>query len=436
MASICDDGNGLKRILVVCPDGERRAIRLGHANKKQADSAKGHIEQIISAETLGQSRDPKTQAWLDEIDDVLYERIAAAKLVKPRAAGKGSIVAFIDGHLDRNTKLKPNTVLNFKQLRRWVAEFFGEDGAMHKVTVAEAEDFRSYMVKGGLGENTVRRHLGRCRQLWKAAIRRGAVRGANPFENFKTKVGSNKEREFFVSRETVQKCIDAATDTEWKLIIALSRYGGLRCPSEHLALTWADVHWDSDAAKETILVRSPKTEHIEGKESRLIPLFSELRPYLMDAYTKAEPGQPHVIAQHRDRNANLRTQFKRIIKRAGVKPWPKLFHNLRSSRQTELAAEYPIQAVCDWIGNSIEIAKEHYLQTTDDLFAKAATPKAAQKAAQQKCEVVGNGEKSAGSKNEKPGELPGNSQLVTASALTGYPHGESNPGPLAENQIS
>ena len=62
----------------------------------------------------------------------------------------------------------------------------------------------------------------------------------------------------------------------------------------------------------------------------------------------------------------------RIIKRAGLKPWPKLFHNLRASRQTELAAEYPIHVVCAWIGNSAMIAARHYLQVTDDDFKQAA----------------------------------------------------------------
>ncbi len=29
--------------------------------------------------------------------------------------------------------------------------------------------------------------------------------------------------------------------TQWRLIFALSRYGGLRCPSEHLALRWGHI---------------------------------------------------------------------------------------------------------------------------------------------------------------------------------------------------
>jgi len=70
------------------------------------------------------------------------------------------------------------------------------------------------------------------------------------------------------------------------LIVALSRYAGLRCPSEHLGLTWGDILWD----KNRFVVRSPKTEHV-GKAQRVVPIFPELYPYLRDAFEAAEPGQ-------------------------------------------------------------------------------------------------------------------------------------------------
>lgn len=71
-------------------------------------------------------------------------------------------------------------------------------------------------------------------------------------------------------------------------------------------------------------------------------------------------------------SGNLRTRFTKIIKRAGLKPWPKLFHNLRSTRQTELAAQHPLHLVCAWLGNKAAIAAEHYLQVTDDDFRRAS----------------------------------------------------------------
>ena len=56
---------------------------------------------------------------------------------------------------------------------------------------------------------------------------------------------------------------------------------------------------------------------------------------------------------------------------AGVQPCSKLFQNLRSTRETELADDFPMHVVCQWIGNSLPIAAKHYLQVTDDHFEKA-----------------------------------------------------------------
>ena len=176
-----------------------------------------------------------------------------------------------------------------------------------------------------------------------------------------TKIGGRS------TRDEAGKVLDECPDTVWRLIFALSRYGGLRCPSEHLNLRWVDVDW----ARNKINVQSPKTEHHAGGESRMIPLFPELRPYLEEAFELAEPGTEYVINRYRDTNANLRTQMIRIIKRAGLDPWPKLFQNLRSTRETELTDTYPIHVVCAWIGNSQPVAVKHYLQVTDEHFEKA-----------------------------------------------------------------
>ena len=88
------------------------------------------------------------------------------------------------------------------------------------------------------------------------------------------------------------------------------------------------------------------------------------------------------------RNCNLRTQFERLVKRAGLQPWPRLFHALRASRETELAKDYPIHVVTAWLGNTPRIAMRHYLQVTDADFERASRGGAetgaqtAQKAAQ------------------------------------------------------
>ena len=71
-------------------------------------------------------------------------------------------------------------------------------------------------------------------------------------------------------------------------------------------------------------------------------------------------------------NSNLRTQLERILKRASLEPWPRLFQNLRSVREAELASEYPLHVITYWIGNTAWIAAKHYLQVPDEVYEKAA----------------------------------------------------------------
>jgi hypothetical protein len=77
------------------------------------------------------------------------------------------------------------------------------------------------------------------------------------------------------------------------------------------------------------------------------------------------------------KNSNLRTEMTRLLRRAGVSGWPRLFHSValkegRASRQTELQREFPLHVVCSWLCNSPRIAQQSYPLVTEDDFAKAA----------------------------------------------------------------
>ena len=70
-------------------------------------------------------------------------------------------------------------------------------------------------------------------------------------------------------------------------------------------------------------------------------------------------------------DSNLRKQFTKLIRSAGLTVWPKVFHNLRSSRQTELEESFPRHTVCAWMGNSETVADRHYLQVLERHFETA-----------------------------------------------------------------
>ena len=80
-----------------------------------------------------------------------------------------------------------------------------------------------------------------------------------------------------------------------------------------------------------------------------------------------------MITRYRHTNQNLQTNLRHIPHKAGITPWPKLYQNLRSTRQKELADEGPMHKICSWFGNSPAVALKHYLQKpTDDDYRKAA----------------------------------------------------------------
>jgi integrase len=116
-----------------------------------------------------------------------------------------------------------------------------------------------------------------------------------------------------VTRKETEACLEAAPDLQWRLIIALARFGGLRTPSELVRLRWTDVLWD----KERIVVHSPKTEGYEGKETRVVPLFPELKTLLNEAWEAEAENSEFVITRYRNDSQNLRTTLLKIIERAG-----------------------------------------------------------------------------------------------------------------------
>jgi integrase len=233
-----------------------------------------------------------------------------------------------------------------------------------------------HLIGKKLAQMTVRKRLQFATMIFRAALRRRLIAESSFADVFIKASMPNRER--FITAEETAKLLDACPNHHWRVIVTLARFGGLRCPSEVHSLRWQDIDWDTGR----IVVSSPKTAHHPGKSSRTIPLFPELRSILSEAFDLAPDGAVYVVDERMRassqgnagwRNCNLRTTFTKIVRRAGLTPRPRLFHNLRSSRQTELAERFPTHVVCDWLGNSEEIARKHYIQTTDDHFARAVT---------------------------------------------------------------
>jgi len=366
VASISRQPGGRRTVQFVGPDGKRHSLRLGKVSQRTAEAIKVKVEGLVSASIMKHAVDDETARWLASIGDGLADKLVAVGLMAPRSKPTMRLSQFLDEYITARKIKKPNTLRNYQSTQRSLLDYFRADPLLSDITSGDCDEWESWQKEQGYAGSTISRNVKRAKQFFRGAVRKKYI-AENPMADLKASAQVNKAREHFVTREVTAKVIDACPDAEWRLIVALARYGGFRTPSETFALTRADVDWE----RERIRVRSPKTEHHDGGESRLIPLFPELRPYLKEVFDQAEPGKKYVITKRRLRSANLRTQLERIIRLAGVEQWPRLFQNLRASRETELTKEHPLHVVVAWMGNSAPIAAKHYLQLTDDDFDKA-----------------------------------------------------------------
>jgi integrase len=364
MASISSQPNGRRTIQFIAADGKRKSIRLGKVSMKTAEEVCRRVEYLHAAKVSGTAADAETMKWLASTGAALHAKLAAAGLVAPRQTATTTLGQWLTEYREYRADVSEGTSTNYGIITNRLLAFFPADRLLHTITEADADRWLVYLKHEYAGP-TVSKSVKVARQFWAQAIRHGLA-SSNPFAHLRTPSEVNTARAFFVDRPTFALVLAACPDDEWRLLLALARYGGLRTPSEPLVLEWSDVNWE----RERFRVVAPKTKHQDGGE-RWVPLFPELRPYLERAFELAAPGAVHVVTRWRDTDKNLRTGLLRILRRAGIKSWPRLYQNLRASRETELAEAFPIHVVAEWLGNSPKTALAHYTQVTEDYYRKA-----------------------------------------------------------------
>ena len=249
MACILKDKNGTRRIQFYDCDGKRKQIRLGKCPQKLAEAIKVKVEALITAMAANQPVDAETAKWVSSLNPTMSKKLAGVGLASQRHnTTLGCLLKVFDGRND----VKSGTKVVWGQRRRNLIEFFGENRKLHQITTALAEDFHQYLIGKGLASWTIHKRLQFLRMAFRMAIRRGLVL-TNPFAEVTHKKSQTTERQYFVSREEITRLL-AACNLNWQVILGLSRFGGLRCPSEVLSVRWVDVKWETNR----FVVWSPK----------------------------------------------------------------------------------------------------------------------------------------------------------------------------------
>ena len=375
MASVSRDPSGRLRIQFFGLDGKRRTLRLGKCSVKDAHVVRSRVEQLVCAQILGVTADVDTLRWVASLGEMIKNRMARCGLITGAPMTKRvkriTLGEYLENYIDKRRKaVKPATVLVWQIARDSMLKTIPRTMALAEVNAGHAQDWIDAMRAAELQPTTQHKRLQFAKQFFAHAVA-SKVLTTNPWQSVKLakpKVSSNVE----VPIETIRNLLKHL-EPQWQAIVGLARYGGLRCPSEVLSIRWEQIEWDSGR----MTIPSPKTEHLAGKDFRVCPLFAELRAILEpQRKVRGYVIEKDEMRELADRptgwaNANLRRELLRRMDAADIKPWPRLFHSMRASRQTELEREYGLAAACSWLGNTASVAKEHYLLITSDAWQKA-----------------------------------------------------------------
>lgn len=353
----------------------RREIYLAGVSKKVADAVGHHCDELAGAAAANTKPAPEAIAWANGTDGSLRDSLVAWGLADPISEkltnDQGRYLGpFLDAYIKSRSDVKATTITNYRQSRRLLVEYFGDRYPIRSITPSDAERWKRWLLAKEIRAKTddrpaetmaaatVAKHIKRAKTMFADAVA-DRILSASPFEAVKAGAMTNSQRQQFIDRATIKRVLEKCPSMDWQVVFALSRYGGLR-PCEIVSLRWIDVDWD----KGRLVIDSPKTG------LRSCPIFPELREILTDAHEAAEDGAEYCAGRYR-RADGLSAMASKIIRRAGVQPWPKPFNNLRASRRTELQENFPSHVIDSWLGHSTEVAEKHYLMVHDEHWTRA-----------------------------------------------------------------
>ena len=368
------------RILFTDGAGDRQPIYLGRSSLRVAEEWRSRVEQLVAAKVGGVALSADLAAWLRDLPEVAHAKLAHVGLVGERVAAEVVTLAKLVEAFVSRTAAGAVTVKAYKQTTDSLLAFYGPQKAITEITAEDADGWRNWIAKDKKGTRkirttpdnrlapaTVAKRSKVAKQVFATAVRWGWL-VKSPFELVRIGSNANPARSHYVPAEVIADVMDTCPGIEWRVVVALCRWGGLRCPSEVGAVTWGDVNW----AEGRLTVRSKKTEHHGADHAvRVVPIQPALRAVLDEAWEQAADRSELIAPKAAGRAVNLGTQLNRIIRRAGHKPWPRLLQNLRASCATDWVEKYPAHVCAKWLGHSPAVAAAHYLQAREHHFEDA-----------------------------------------------------------------
>lgn len=262
-------------------------------------------------------------------------------------------------------RLVDRTVRMMEDFEHHGARPFDPDRRIDRITRAEAAAWRAWLSKRTVpndpdelvSEATV------CKYIRCASSLFGTRTGAasvdlipfNPFDRLKKNAQTETKGHPTLTAQQEQSLLDACPSAEWRSLVALVLYAGLRI-GETALVEWSDVKWGEGK----LSVPKYKTRR---RDCLMLP---ELEAVLLEGFDLSEGGRVVPLSR-----SNLNREMTKIIKRSGVEVWPEVFQALRRRRDVMWKQQYPEFIVDSWLGHSGQVSRDHYLTVPEDVYESA-----------------------------------------------------------------
>jgi integrase len=336
---------------------KRYKVRLTGWNEDRAQWARIHVDRLIHAAKMARPVELATARWIQrDAPAALRAALAECGLIDDRRTLGPSVDAWLHTQAGR---VSAGRLEDLERTGHQLVAHFGPHIEVAHLTAELVGDWFHTLTGSA---NTLAKRGRIARQLFRWLLAEKLI-DANPATGLAITYRAASAR-VFVEPGPVNRMIDhAIRSRRWPSACALvlARYGGLRI-GEVLRFRVSDVDWSA----RSFLVRDTKRD-----TTRTVPLFPEVDGVVEHWRRFADDLAP-VGDTFPDRRILTRS-ITDLARATGTDPWPRLWHNLRASRESELLERYPTKDVLLWIGNSEAVAMKHYALTRDETFARAAS---------------------------------------------------------------
>jgi integrase len=327
----------------------RRSIWLGPIPEKDAVAVQRHVDEIITAQTSDWPIPRQTQQWLDRLPFALRSKLSCI------TGASRTVSTAVDAYLHaRRDVWALSTADSAARSLGTLSDALGstriEAVTADAVDAAHAAITSAPSTRGKIAKDW-RAFFGFCvDSKWIHE---------NPARHLSTAIGVRDKQ--FIPAEMVQRIIAAIDDPALAVVVAMSRWGGVRVSSEIRSLDWSRI--DRTAGRIRI-------DDVKRGCEREIPLFPELASVL-DRHPGDVPLCGDLIGMS---HAGITARLHGVLDSLGIPRWAAPWHSMRATRETELIERFGVATASKWIGNSEAVAMRSYALVTDDAWTAAISP--------------------------------------------------------------